>query len=66
MAKVRTSPYPSCALEAQASNMAVDIGKMRWMMVEQGSTSVSMPLLAVLVFRLALVFARFGLFALPM
>lgn len=26
------------ALQAQASNMAVDIGKMRWMMFEQGAT----------------------------
>lgn len=51
------------ALEAQASNMAIDIGKMRGLMFEQGSTSVSMPLLAVLVFWLAIVFASFGLFA---
>ncbi len=51
------------ALKAQASSMAVDIGKLRWLMFEQGSTSVSLPLLAVLVFWLAIVFTSFGLFA---
>ena len=32
------------ALQAQASSMAIDIGKMRWLMFEQGSNSISMPL----------------------
>ena len=53
------------ALKAQASSMAVDLGKLRWLMFEQGSTSVSLPLLAVLVFWLAIVFTSFGLFAPP-
>ena len=43
--------------------MAIDLGKMRWLMFEQGSTSISLPLLAVLVFWLAIVFTSFGLFA---
>jgi hypothetical protein len=51
------------ALQAQASSMAVDLGKLRWLMFEQGSSSVSVPLLVVLVFWLAIVFASFGLFA---
>jgi hypothetical protein len=51
------------ALKAQASSMAIDLGKLRWLMFEQGSASVSLPLLAVLVFWLAIVFSSFGLFA---
>src|SRR5260221_12149801 len=53
------------ALKAQASSMAIDLGKLRWLMFEQENTSVSLPLLAVLVFLLALGFASFGLFAPP-
>ena len=52
-------------LKAQASSMAIDLGKLRWLMFEQGSASVSLPLLGVLVFWLAIVFASFGLFAPP-
>ena len=51
------------ALQAQASSMAIDLGKLRWLMFEQGSASVSLPLLEMLVFWLALVFISFGLFA---
>ena len=43
--------------------MAVDLGKLRWLMFEQATTGISMPLLAVLVFWLVAVFASFGLFA---
>jgi hypothetical protein len=53
------------ALKAQASSIAVDLGKLRWLMFEQGTTGISMPLLAVLVFWLAIVFTSFGLFAPP-
>jgi hypothetical protein len=53
------------SLQAQASGMAVDLGKLRWLMFEQATTGVSLPLLAVLVFWLAIVFASFGLFAPP-
>ena len=51
------------ALQAQASSMAIDLGQLRWLMFEQGSTSISLPLLWVLIFWLALVFISFGLFA---
>ena len=51
------------SLQAQALSMAIDIGKMRWMMFEQAGSFVSIPLLAVLVFWLATIFASFGLFA---
>ena len=51
------------ALQAQASSMAIDLGKLRWLMFEQGNSSVSLPLLAVLIFWLVIVFTSFGLFA---
>ncbi len=51
------------SLQAQALNMAIDLGKMRWLMFEQGGSSISMPLLATLVFWLAIIFSSFGLFA---
>jgi len=51
--------------QSQASGMAVDLGKLRWLMFEQGTIGISWPLLAVLVFWLAIVFASFGLFAPP-
>jgi Protein of unknown function (DUF4239) len=51
------------ALQAQASSMAIDLGKLRWLMFEQGSTSISLPLLWMLVFWLVIVFTSFGLFA---
>ena len=53
------------ALQAQASSMAIDLGKLRWLMIEQESSSASLPLLVLLVFWLAIVFASFGLFAPP-
>jgi hypothetical protein len=53
------------ALRAQASSMAVDMGKLRWLMFEQGTTGISIPLLVVLVFWLTIVFTSFGLFAPP-
>jgi FtsH-binding integral membrane protein len=43
--------------------MAIDLGKLRWLMFEQGSTSISLPLLWMLVFWLVIVFTSFGLFA---
>jgi hypothetical protein len=36
---------------------------LRWLMFEQGTTGISLQLLAVLVFWLAIVFASFGLLA---
>jgi hypothetical protein len=53
------------ALKAQAASMAIDLGKMRWLMFQQATTSVSLPLLVVLILWLTLVFISFGLFAPP-
>ena len=51
------------SLKSQALSMAVDIGKTRWLMYEQAMTSVSIPLLIVLVCWLTVIFISFGLFA---
>jgi hypothetical protein len=51
------------SLRSQALSIAVDIGKTRWLMYEQETTSVSMPLLVVLVLWLTVIFISFGLFA---
>ena len=51
------------SLQSQALSMAIDLGKLRWLMYEQATTSVSMPLLVVLVLWLAVIFISFGLFA---
>jgi hypothetical protein len=51
------------SLQSQALSIAVDIGKTRWLMYEQATTSVSMPLLVVLVLWLTVIFISFGLFA---
>ena len=52
-------------LQNRALNIAVDIGQMRWLMVEQGYSLVSMPLLVVVVFSLTITFISFGLHAPP-
>jgi len=38
------------SLEAQATSIVLDLGQTRWLQYAQGSTSISMPLLVVLVF----------------
>jgi len=49
-------------LKGQALSTAIGIGQTRWLMYEQGRTSVSMPLLVTLVFWLTISFTTFGLF----
>jgi hypothetical protein len=51
------------SLGAQALNLAVSIGRIRWLMYEQSNVSFSRTLLIVMVFWLILVFVSFGLFA---
>jgi hypothetical protein len=50
------------ALKAQALAQASDIGQMRWLLFEQGGSSISAPLLVIVVFWLAILFFSFGLF----
>ena len=51
------------ALQAQATSIVLDLGLTRWLQYAQGSSSISMPLLVVLVFWLTIIFISFGLFA---
>lgn len=52
-------------LKAQALSIAIELSRARWLMYEQGSTSISMPLLVVVVFWLTIIFISYGLFAPP-
>ena len=54
---------PHRALKAQALAIASSGGQTRWLMYEQGATSVSLPLLVVLVLWLSVIFISFGLFS---
>jgi hypothetical protein len=51
------------SLQAQALGIAVTLGQTRWLMFEQNTASVSVPLLVVLIFWLTIIFVSFGLFA---
>jgi len=50
------------SLKAQALAMAADLGQMRWLLFEQAGSSISTPLLVIVVFWLAILFFSFGLF----
>lgn len=50
-------------LKSQAVGIVLDLGRTRWLMFEQGTTGVSMPLLIMLIVWLTLIFISFGLFA---
>jgi hypothetical protein len=51
------------SLQAQATSVVLDLGQTRWLQYAQGSTSISMTLLVVLIFWLTIIFIGFGLFA---
>jgi hypothetical protein len=51
------------SLQAQASSIAIDLGRARWLMVEQASSSISVPVLLLVVSWLTVIFISFGLFA---
>ena len=50
------------SLKAQALAQATDLGQMRWLLFEQTGSSISTPLLVIVVFWLAILFFSFGLF----
>lgn len=52
-------------LQAQALSIGAGLIQTRWLMYEQGTVSVSGPMLAILVFWLTAIFVSFGLFAPP-
>ncbi len=49
--------------KSQAADLTRDLGQMRWLLYEQTESSVSGPLLTIMVFWVALTFASVGLFA---
>ena len=51
------------SLKAQAFSMAIGLGQTNWLLFVQGATSVSKPMLVILVFWLTAIFTSFGLFA---
>lgn len=51
------------ALKTQSLAMAIDIAQTRWLLLAQNSSTISTPMLAIMVFWLATVFVSFGLFA---
>jgi hypothetical protein len=53
------------SLRSQALNMTISVGQARWLMFEQESQTVSMPLLVMLVFWLVVTFLVTGLLAAP-
>jgi hypothetical protein len=50
-------------LQAQALSVAIDLAQTRWLMYEQGASSLSRPMLIIVVFWLTAIFLSFGLFA---
>jgi hypothetical protein len=53
------------SLKSQALQVAIDLGQTRWLLFEQTGTSISFPMLIVLLFWMAIVFVSVGLFAPP-
>jgi hypothetical protein len=53
------------SLHGRALNLAMEIGETRWLMFEQASTSISTPMLLVVIFALTITFTSFSLHAAP-
>ena len=51
------------AIKAQAASLANDLAQMRWLLFQQSESSISAPLLVIMVFWLALTFMSVGIFA---
>jgi hypothetical protein len=51
------------SLKSQAVGVASDLGQLRWLLFEQSGSSLSMPLLIVVISWLAIIFFSWGLFA---
>src|SRR5262249_59695532 len=51
------------SFQSQALSITMDLRKTRWLMYEQETRSVSLPLLIILVLWLTVIFISFGLFA---
>jgi hypothetical protein len=53
------------SLKSQIGQVASDVGQMRWLLFEQTESSISLPMLIVLISWLAIIFMSVGLFAPP-
>jgi hypothetical protein len=53
------------SLKPEAVGLAIDLAQIRWLMFEQTGSSVSVPLLVLLIFWFAITFVGFGLFSPP-
>jgi hypothetical protein len=53
------------SIKAQALKMSIDLGQTRWLLFEQGGSSIPMPFLVLLIFWVTIIFLSFGLFAPP-
>lgn len=53
------------SLKADAIGLALDLGQVRWLMYEQSTSSLSPPLLILLIFWFTITFVGFGLFSPP-
>ena len=50
-------------LRAEALSIATDLSRTRWLIFEQGGTTIPLPFLVLLIFWVTVIFASFGLFA---
>jgi hypothetical protein len=53
------------SLKNEAVALTIDLGEVRWLMYEQSGTSLSVPLLVLLIFWFTITFVGFGLFSPP-
>jgi hypothetical protein len=51
------------ALQAQAQKTTIDLAQTRFLLMEQGGSSIPMPFLVLLIFWVTIIFLSFGLFA---
>jgi hypothetical protein len=56
---------PQRSIQSQAESMSISLGQTRWLLFEQSGSSISMPLLIVLIFWLTVIFASYGILAPP-
>ncbi len=53
------------SIKLEALKMSVDLAETRWLLSEQGGSSIPMPFLVLLIFWVTIIFLSFGLFAPP-
>lgn len=53
------------SLKSEAEKVSIELAQTRWLLFEQGGSSIPMPFLVLLVFWVTIIFLSFGLFAPP-